>query len=68
MSLGMAGKPGNADGQFNQPNDVVIGPDGSIYVSDGHDGQGMTTQAALDEGLKRGATAASASSRPTASS
>ena len=57
MSLGMAGKPGNADGQFNQPNDVVIGPDGSIYVSDGHDGQGMTTQAALDEGLKRGATA-----------
>ena len=57
MSLGMAGKPGNADGQFNQPNDVVIGPDGSIYVSDGHDGQGMTTQAAIAEGLKRGATA-----------
>ena len=57
MSLGIAGKPGNADGQFNQPNDVVIGPDGSIYVSDGHDGQGMTTPAALAEGLKRGATA-----------
>ena len=35
----MAGKPGNADGQFNQPNDVVVGPDGSIYVSDGHDGR-----------------------------
>ena len=57
LSLGMAGKPGNADGQFNQPNDVVIGPDGSIYVSDGHDGQGMTTPAAVAEGLKRGATA-----------
>ena len=57
MSLGMAGKPGKADGQFNQPNDVVVGPDGSIYVSDGHDGQGMTTAAALAEGLKRGATA-----------
>ena len=57
LSLGMAGKPGNADGQFNQPNDVVIGPDGSIYVSDGHDGQGMTTPAAVTEGLKRGATA-----------
>ena len=57
MSLGQAGKPGNADGQFNQPNDVVVGPDGSIYVSDGHDGQGMTTAAALAEGLKRGATA-----------
>ena len=57
LSLGTAGKPGNADGQFNQPNDVVTGPDGSIYVSDGHDGQGMTTNQALEEGLKRGATA-----------
>jgi DNA-binding beta-propeller fold protein YncE len=57
MSLGMAGKPGNADGQFNQPNDVVTGPDGSIYVSDGHDGQGMTTNQALADGIKRGATA-----------
>jgi sugar lactone lactonase YvrE len=57
MSLGIAGKPGNADGQFNQPNDVVVGPDGSIYVSDGHDGQGMTTNAAMAEGLKRDATA-----------
>jgi len=57
LSLGTAGKPGNADGQFNQPNDVAVGPDGSIYVSDGHDGQGMTTTAAIAEGLKRGATA-----------
>ena len=56
LSLGIAGKPGNADGQFNQPNDVVVGPDGSIYVSDGHDAQGMTTTAAIAEGLKRGAT------------
>ena len=57
LSLGIAGKPGNADGQFNQPNDVVVGPDGSVYVSDGHDGQGMTTNAAIAEGIKRGATA-----------
>ncbi len=57
MSLGQAGKPGNADGQFNQPNDVVIGPDGSIYVSDGHNGQGMITPAAVAEGIKRGDTA-----------
>ena len=56
LSLGIAGKPGNADGQFNQPNDVVVGPDGSIYVADGHDAQGMTTAAAIAEGLKRGAT------------
>jgi sugar lactone lactonase YvrE len=57
LSLGIAGKPGNADGQFDQPNDVVVGPDGSIYVADGHDGQGMTTTQAIAEGLKRGATA-----------
>ena len=57
MSLGVAGKAGNADGEFNQPNDVIVGPDGSIYVADGHDGQGMTTNAAIAEGLARGATA-----------
>lgn len=57
MSLGIAGKPGNADGQFNQPNDVVVGPDGSIYVADGHEGQGMTTTAAMADGIARGATA-----------
>jgi sugar lactone lactonase YvrE len=57
MSLGIAGKPGNADGQFNQPNDVVVGPDGSIFVSDGHDGQGMTTNKAIAEGIASGATA-----------
>jgi sugar lactone lactonase YvrE len=56
LSLGIAGKAGNADGEFNQPNDVAVGPDGSIYVSDGHDAQGMTTTAAIAEGLKRGAT------------
>jgi DNA-binding beta-propeller fold protein YncE len=57
LSLGIAGKPGNADGQFNQPNDVVVGPEGSIYVSDGHDGQGMTNAKAIAEGITRGATA-----------
>jgi sugar lactone lactonase YvrE len=57
MSLGVAGKASNAVGEFNQPNDVVIGPDGSIYVSDGHEGQGMTTANAVADGIKRGATA-----------
>jgi DNA-binding beta-propeller fold protein YncE len=56
LSLGVAGKPGNADGQFNQPNDVVVGPDGSIYVADGHDAQGMTSANAVAEGVARGAT------------
>jgi DNA-binding beta-propeller fold protein YncE len=56
LSLGTAGKPSNADGQFNQPNDVIVGPDGSIYVADGHNAQGMLTQAAIDAGLKNGET------------
>ena len=56
LSLGIAGKAGNADGEFNQPNDVVVGPDGSIYVADGHDAQGMITTNAVAEGIKRGAT------------
>jgi DNA-binding beta-propeller fold protein YncE len=56
LSLGVAGKASNADGQFNQPNAVAIGPDGSIYVADGHDAQGMTTPNAVAEGIGRGAT------------
>lgn len=56
MSLGVAGKPGNADGQFNQPNAVVVGPDGNIYVADGHDAQGMITAKDIAEGISRGAT------------
>jgi hypothetical protein len=56
LSLGVAGKAGNAEGEFNQPNDVVVGPDGSIYVADGHDAQGMIAASAVAEGIKRGAT------------
>ena len=26
LSLGVAGKAGNTDSEFNQPNDVVVGP------------------------------------------
>ena len=36
MSLGIAGQPGNGPGQLNQPNDVIVAPDGSIFVADGH--------------------------------
>ncbi len=56
MSLGVAGQPGSGPGQFNQPNDVVTGPDGSIYVGDGHNGQGMTTNGAIDDGREAGQT------------
>ena len=57
MSLGTAGQPGTGPNQFNQPNDVIVAPDGSIFVSDGHNGQGMTTNAAMEEGRASGATA-----------
>ena len=57
MSLGTPGQAGTASGQFNQPNDVIVGPDGSIYVSDGHNGQGMTSNQAMDEGRNSGQTA-----------
>ena len=57
MSLGTAGQPGNGPNQFNQPNDVITAPDGSIFVSDGHSGQGMTTNQAMQEGLEAGRTA-----------
>ena len=57
MSLGTPGQPGSGPKQFNQPNDVIIAPDGSIFVSDGHSGQGMTSNAAMEEGRASGATA-----------
>ncbi|MEQ8406730.1 MAG: hypothetical protein RKH07_00455 [Gammaproteobacteria bacterium] len=56
MSLGTAGQPGNDRNHFNQPNDVIVGPDGSIYVADGHSGQGMLTEEAIEQGRRDGQT------------
>jgi DNA-binding beta-propeller fold protein YncE len=56
MSLGIAGQPGNGPGQLNQPNDVIVAPDGSIFVGDGHSGQGMTTQGDINAGREAGQT------------
>jgi DNA-binding beta-propeller fold protein YncE len=56
MSLGTAGRPGSQPGQLNQPNDVIVGPDGSIYVADGHSGQNMTTPQQMEEGRAAGLT------------
>ena len=57
MSLGVAGQAGNDSGHFNQPNDVIVAADGSIFVSDGHSGQGMTTAGAVEAGRQAGQTA-----------
>ena len=57
MSLGTAGQAGSGPEHFNQPNDVITARDGSIFVSDGHSGQGMTSNAAMEEGRSAGATA-----------
>jgi len=56
MSLGTPGQPGSGPNQFNQPNDVITAPDGSIFVADGHSGQGMTSDEAMEEGRASGAT------------
>lgn len=56
MSLGVAGQAGNDSAHFNGPNDVIVAPDGSIFVSDGHDGQQMTSVAAIEQGRREGKT------------
>jgi len=56
MSLGVAGQVGNDSAHFNGPTDVIVAADGSIFVSDGHGGQGMTTVAAIEEGRQAGQT------------
>ena len=40
MTLGEPGNPGDGTGPLlNQPNDVIVGPGGYVYVGDGHSGQ-----------------------------
>ena len=56
MSLGVAGQPGNGPDQLNQPNDVIIAPDGSIFVADGHTGQNLTTDDEMEEARAAGLT------------
>ena len=56
MSLGTAGQPGNDPAHLNQPNDVIVAPDGSIFVADGHSGQNMTTAQQMAEGRAAGLT------------
>jgi sugar lactone lactonase YvrE len=36
MTLGKPGVAGNAEDEFNAPSDVFVGPNGDIFVADGH--------------------------------
>jgi sugar lactone lactonase YvrE len=38
MTLGTAGVAGDGPDTFNQPSDVLIAPDGTIFIADGHGG------------------------------
>ncbi len=38
MTLGRAGVPGDGPDRFNRPSAVVVAPDGTIFVADGHGG------------------------------
>ena len=40
MSLGQAGKAGKDNYTFNQPCDVLVSPNGDIFVADGHSPEG----------------------------
>jgi hypothetical protein len=37
LTLGKAGVAGSGNDEFNQPSDVVVAPNGDIFVADGHD-------------------------------
>ena len=56
MSLGVAGKRSTEGGVFNQPNDVVVAPDGSIFVADGHTGQTQLSLQAMEAARASGLT------------
>jgi len=56
LSLGIAGQPGNGPDHLNQPIDVIVAPDGSIFVADGHTGQNLTTDEQMAEAHAAGLT------------
>ena len=56
LSLGIAGQPGNGPDHLNQPIDVIVAPDGSIFVADGHTGQNLTTDEQMAEARAAGLT------------
>jgi DNA-binding beta-propeller fold protein YncE len=52
MTLGKAGVAGNGPDTFNRPSDVVIAPNGAIFVADGHGGDSNARIVKLDKSGK----------------
>jgi sugar lactone lactonase YvrE len=50
MTLGRWGEPGSDPLSFNRPSDVLVAPDGSIFVADGHDADGNNRILKFDAG------------------
>ncbi len=48
MTLGRKGVAGEGPDTFNKPSDVLVAPDGSIFVADGHDAGGNNRVVKLD--------------------
>jgi DNA-binding beta-propeller fold protein YncE len=48
MSLGKAGVAGDGADEFDGPSDVLVAPDGSIFVADGHGSEGNNRIVKLD--------------------
>jgi sugar lactone lactonase YvrE len=49
MTLGQPGVAGNGPNQFNAPSDVVVAPNGDIFVADGHGGDTNARIAKFDK-------------------
>ncbi len=48
MTLGKEGVAGDGPDTFNKPSDVLVAPDGSIFIADGHDAGGNNRIVKLD--------------------
>ena len=52
MTLGKPGIAGDGDYEFNQPSDVLVAPNGDIFVADGHGSSGNNRIVKYDENGK----------------
>ena len=49
MTLGMKGVAGNGNDVFNKPSDMLVAPNGDIFVADGHDAGGNNRIVKFDQ-------------------